>query len=316
MSHNGLNVGVHVAKVNGVFVTQDPLWPEIDVLSKINSMGLENIIIVINGKFPNRVDIQDNIHRIYIGYNSGGAGGFSKGLQYSLTLTSDFTWTSDDDSRFEDVDAIEKLVSLSIRNNLDICSPIITDLTDKSKVAFPYRRFLKRVWLKDKLVRRELLKGQIHLFNGALFKNSLILKIGTPDEKLFIRGDEREFLLRAKANGAIYGTATNVEIMHSSGSQEFYHSFKHLPGVPIPHSQEKFAYYLRNRGYLTRKYRKLDWLIVDFLRFILFFSRVGTKYEVIKSCVRIYWLGFSNNFEMTPNVPDHAWLRICDVRSN
>jgi rhamnopyranosyl-N-acetylglucosaminyl-diphospho-decaprenol beta-1,3/1,4-galactofuranosyltransferase len=312
----GLDVGVHVPKVNGVFVTQDPLWPETELLTKINLMGLENIIIVINGDYPERIEIKDNVHKIFVGYNSGGAGGFSKGFQYSLALKSDFTWTSDDDSKFEDAKILKELLSVSIRNNLDICSPINTDSTDKNKVAFPYRRFLVRIWNKERLKRKKLIKGQIHLFNGALFKNSLIAEIGTPNDRLFIRGDEREYLLRAKANGALFATTTNVEIIHPPGSQEFFYPYRNLPGIPIPHSQEKFAYYLRNRGYVTRKYRRLDWLIVDILRYTTLFFRMGTKDEVIQSCIRTYWLGVSQNLETTPEIPNRAWLRIDNARSN
>ena len=50
----------------------------------------------------------------------------------------------------------------------------------------------------------------VHFFNGALIRTEVFYKIGIPDVKFFIRGDEVDFLSRVKKAGLKYGTLATV----------------------------------------------------------------------------------------------------------
>ena len=125
--------------------------------------------------------------------NLGGAGGFALGMLHALALGADWVWLADDDGRPADSAVLETLLACAARHSLAEVSPMVCDLDDPARLAFPLRRGL--VWRRRVSELRvdgagDLLPGIASLFNGALFRASTLEAVGVPDLRLFIRGDE------------------------------------------------------------------------------------------------------------------------------
>ena len=94
------------------------------------------------------------VEPVYIGSktNLGGAGGFALGMLHALTLGADWIWCADDDGRPEDDRVLAQLHDCAHRHNLAAVSPVVCDIADPDRLAFPLRRGV--VWRR---LRSELL---------------------------------------------------------------------------------------------------------------------------------------------------------------
>ena len=109
--------------------------------------------------------------------NLGGAGGFALGVLTALSLGADWVWLADDDGRPADAEVLATLLDCAIRHSLAEVSPMVCDLDDPSRLAFPLRRGL--AWRRKVSELRvdgsgDLLSGIASLFNGALFRASTL----------------------------------------------------------------------------------------------------------------------------------------------
>ncbi len=76
--------------------------------------------------------------------NLGGAGGFALGILHALALGADWVWLADDDGRPQDSDVLATLLACASKHGLAEVSPMICDLDDPARLAFPLRRGI--VW--------------------------------------------------------------------------------------------------------------------------------------------------------------------------
>jgi rhamnopyranosyl-N-acetylglucosaminyl-diphospho-decaprenol beta-1,3/1,4-galactofuranosyltransferase len=208
--------------------------------------------------------------------NLGGAGGFALGILHALALGADWVWLADDDGRPADADVLGTLLGCAGRHGLAEVSPMVCDLNDPSRLAFPLRRGL--VWRRlvselrvDASASRpsdpagDLLPGIASLFNGALFRASAVEAVGVPDLRLFIRGDEVDVHRRLVLSGLPFGTCLDAVYLHPQGSDEFKPILGGRMPTQYPSDETKRFFTYRNRGYLQaqRGQRKLvpqEWL--------------------------------------------------------
>jgi rhamnopyranosyl-N-acetylglucosaminyl-diphospho-decaprenol beta-1,3/1,4-galactofuranosyltransferase len=153
--------------------------------------------------------------------NLGGAGGFALGVLQALSLGADWVWLADDDGRPADASVLGTLLDCAARHSLAEVSPMVCDLADPARLAFPLRRGL--VWRRLVSELRvdgvgDLLPGIASLFNGALFRASTLEAVGVPDIRLFIRGDEVEVHRRLARSGLPFGTCLDAVYLHPQGS--------------------------------------------------------------------------------------------------
>ncbi|HEX2401410.1 MAG TPA: glycosyltransferase family 2 protein, partial [Mycobacterium sp.] len=144
--------------------------------------------------------------------NLGGAGGFALGMLHALSLGADWVWLADDDGRPLDSEVLGTLLTCASRHGLAAVSPMVCDMADPQRLAFPLRRGL--VWRRRVSELRtgseDLLPGIASLFNGALFRASTLEAVGVPDLRLFVRGDETELHRRLVRSGLPFGTCLNA----------------------------------------------------------------------------------------------------------
>lgn len=190
--------------------------------------------------------------------NLGGAGGFALGMLHALALGASWVWLADDDGRAADDTVLATLVDLADRRGLAEVSPTVADAEDPDRLAFPVRRGL--TWHRSRTALAadvahgaddELLPGIAALFNGALFRASTLERIGVPDLRLFIRGDEVEMHRRLVRSGLPFGTALQAAYLHPAATGEDKPMLGGRLHARDPDDPVKRYYTYRNRGYLT-----------------------------------------------------------------
>lgn len=178
----------------------DELAKSLDVLTAQTRLP-DHLIVVDNdgcGDSPVRELVAGQpIATTYLGSrrNLGGAGGFALGMLHALAQGADWVWLADDDGHAQDARVLATLLACAEKYSLAEVSPMVCNIDDPTRLAFPLRRGL--VWRRRASELRteagqELLPGIASLFNGALFRASTLAAIGVPDLRLFIRGDEVE----------------------------------------------------------------------------------------------------------------------------
>jgi rhamnopyranosyl-N-acetylglucosaminyl-diphospho-decaprenol beta-1,3/1,4-galactofuranosyltransferase len=231
--------------------------------------------------------------------NLGGAGGFALGMLHALALGADWVWLADDDGRPADGEVLSTLLACAERHGLAEVSPMVCDLADPARLAFPLRRGL--VWRRrvDELRvdgAGDLLAGIASLFNGALFRASTLEAVGVPDIRLFIRGDEVDLHRRLALSGLPFGTCLDAVYLHPQGSDEFKPILGGRMHTQYPDDDTKRYYTYRNRGYLQaqRGLRKL--VPQEWLRFGWFFLVTRRDPAGLAEWIRLRRLGRSERF--------------------
>ncbi len=206
--------------------------------------------------------------------NLGGAGGFALGMLHALALGADWVWLADDDGRPADSEVLGTLVACAEKHGLAEVSPMVCDLDDPARLAFPLRRgvaWRRRVDEVRTDPGQDLLPGYASLFNGALFAASTLDAVGVPDLRLFVRGDETELHRRLVRSGLPFGTCLDAVYLHPQGGDEFKPILGGRMHTQYPESAVKRFYTYRNRGYLQSQPGLRRLLFQEWARFGWYF---------------------------------------------
>lgn len=241
------------------------------------SRPVDHLVVVDNGPDQPARDVVESVplahtylpsHR-----NLGGAGGFALGMLHALALGADWVWLADDDGRPADENVLAVLLAEAERRGLAEVSPMVTNIDNPDRLAFPLRRGL--TWKRSAAeLGTDFLPGIASLFNGALFRASTLDVVGVPDLRLFVRGDEVEVHRRLVRSGLPFGTSLRTAYLHPDGSDEFKPMLGGRFHAQDPENEVKRYYTYRNRGYLVSQpgMRKIGALEV--IRFGLYFLGV------------------------------------------
>lgn len=237
----------------------------------------DHLVVVDNGPEQPADDLVANtpIPSTYLPShrNLGGAGGFALGMLHALSLGAEWVWLADDDGRPADEIVLETLLAEAGRRQLAAISPVVVNIDNPDRLAFPLRRGL--TWKRRRSELGEtFLPGIASFFNGALFKASTLDVIGVPDYRLFFRGDEVDLHRRMVRSGLPFGTSLKVAYAHPDGSDEFKPMLGGRFHAQDPEDPIKRYYTYRNRGYLLSSpgMRKIG--LLEVFRFGLYFLTV------------------------------------------
>jgi len=203
--------------------------------------------------------------------NLGGAFGFRAGISAALANDSDFIWTMDDDGVAAGEICLERLIQSSVRARADVAGPLIIDIDDPHRLAFPLRHGGKMLHKVDDVSIDGPLLGFAHLFNGTLIRAKLFRAIGLPNPTLMMRGDEVEFLYRARRHGARIILDQQAYFQHPGSSAELQPMLLGRYYAVLPLNPLKRRYTFRNRGYIFARYGLWLHLAADALRYAWFF---------------------------------------------
>lgn len=290
-------------RVAAVIVTHQRVDMLRDSLSVVASQTrpVEWIIVVDNGCEAAVADLVAEVcgsRGVYLPShtNLGGAGGFAYGFLTALALGADAIWCADDDGRPEDSAVLASLYDCALEHGLDEVSPVVVDKATPSDLAFPLRRGL--TWRRT---RAELgsgfLPGIASLFNGALISATAMEKIGVPDYRLFIRGDEVEYHRRLVRSGLAFGTCLTCAYLHPNGSDEFKPILGGRMHTQYPSSDAKRFFTYRNRGYLMNQPGMRKLLPQEYARFAWFFLVQERDVAGFKEWLRLHRMGRNERFE-------------------
>jgi len=179
---------------------------------------LRNIIIVNNASTDGTVTYlsgltasdSDHIATLNLTENSGGAGGFSIGMNHAIKSGSDWIWMMDDDAEPRP-DALAELMRIadnpnnvygSLATNGNETSWMITMLGNPPKTTGA---------ISDVPIAA---KVQMLPFLGFMIHRKLVAKIGLPDAGFFIAADDVEYCIRAQRVGAQIIVAGKSHIKH------------------------------------------------------------------------------------------------------
>lgn len=289
----------------------DDLAKSLKVLSTQSRM-VDHLIVVDNdfGDTDRRVRelvVSQPVPTTYLGSrrNLGGAGGFALGILHALALGADWVWLADDDGRPQNTEVLATLLACAERHRLAEVSPMVCDLDDPDRLAFPLRRGLtwrRRVAeLRTEGQGQDLLPGIASLFNGALFRAETLTAIGVPDLRLFVRGDEVESHRRLVRSGLPFGTCLDAIYLHPQGTQEFKPILAGRMHTQYPDDPAKRYYTYRNRGYVLSQPGLRKLLPQEWLRFGWFFLITRRDPAGLREWIRLRRLGRREQFSPPDN---------------
>lgn len=234
--------------------------------------------------------------------NLGGAGGFAYGFLTALALGADAIWCADDDGRPEASQVLATLIDAAVTHQLDEVSPVVCNMDNPNRLAFPLRRGLEWQRYRSELIDPNnpsdtLLPGIASLFNGALISAAAMERIGVPDLRLFIRGDEVEYHRRLVRSGLNFGTCLTAAYLHPDGSDEFKPILGGRMHTQYPSSDAKRYFTYRNRGYLMNQPGMRRLLPQEYVRFAWFFLIQRRDPRGFLEWFKLHQLGRSEKFE-------------------
>lgn len=284
----------------------DELAKSLEAVSA-QSRAVDHLIVVDNDDDSRVAELVAGqpIPTTYLGSrrNLGGAGGFALGMLHALALGAGWVWLADDDGRPADSEVLGTLLDCAARHGLAEVSPMVCDMDDPGRLAFPLRRgvaWRRRVEELRTDAARDLLPGIASLFNGALFAASTLEAIGVPDLRLFVRGDETELHRRLVRSGLPFGTCLDAVYLHPQGGDEFKPILGGRMHTQYPDDEGKRFFTYRNRGYLLsqpgmRRLQPQEWA-----RFGWFFLVSRRDPAGLTEWIRLRRLGRKERFGRPP----------------
>lgn len=165
--------------------------------------------------------------------NVGSSGGQYTNLKRMYDAGYEWIWIMDDDVA-PDKNCLKNLseglqenqIRVPLRYNLE-GKPYLND-TIKYNLTNPYKSFWTQVLSEDDLVNEIIIADGV-TFEGPLFHRSVIEKIGLPDKKFFIYGDDTEYLIRAKNAGfsSVIIRDARLNRMLKPAENEYIFTWKH-----------------------------------------------------------------------------------------
>ena len=142
--------------------------------------------------------------------NLGSSGGFSAGIKWAYQNGYSWIWCMDDDG-YPKENALEKLLSAD-DGNLRLLNCAVIDRKDKKSFVWKTKHYKT---LEE--VDRTIIEGIGHPFNGTMLNRRIVERVGLPQPKFFLWGDETEYYYRiVKRNNIPVCTVANSIHYHPS----------------------------------------------------------------------------------------------------
>lgn len=263
------------SRIHAVVVVHDRylrLQAAVDSMAR-QSLPPERIWIVDNTPAARRRTIEGpaSIGWIRSERNLGGAGGYAVGIASALAGGATHVLLIDDDGVLADDDYLATALAEAERGELDVLAPLAVDETDPTRLCFPCQTSRGRSYLVADAEGKGLSFGPAHLFNGAFVPAATFIRYGLPDLRLYLRGDEVDFLYRVLGGGGRVATSPKLRVTHPSGVPEAKEIFGGRLMAIDPGEGVKRELTFRNRGHIFRTHRMHLRLVLDAARYALYF---------------------------------------------
>jgi GT2 family glycosyltransferase len=210
-------------------------------------------LIVVNNSSPD--DTVGMLERKGVDYvtqpNVGSAGGWRRCIEEALARGYDAVWLMDDDG-YPAAEALalleEKLVP-----GVSCVSSVVLCQDNPGRFVFPFPAldkrgmpvlFARKRKIRDLATLKAIARSDTypfaHLFNGALVSAEVIRRIGNVESEFFLMGDEVDYFMRMRAEGAVLSDLRAHHLHPDVGSR--------------PLDEAKFYYFIKNTIILNRRY--------------------------------------------------------------
>ncbi|MDR0298916.1 MAG: glycosyltransferase [Streptococcaceae bacterium] len=229
-----------------------------------------------------------NVNYVPMTENTGGAGGFSKGVEVAYNLGAEWIWVMDDDVKVfpEAIEKLEAWIERAVENDtraIQVCRKNF----DGSDFYWQYD-FKNHLGIPNPISPSGFADGETFkkintmCFEGGLFHRSIVAENGLPDSRFFIYWDDTMYgYLASKITQPIL---INETLMARTRTLD---NVKIGKVRRLNSTSDMTRYYImRNRGYMTHYFK----LHGDYRPLTFTF---GTFLTLVKETIR---LGFSENF--------------------
>lgn len=247
---------MHVATVVVTFNRLELLKECLHALSAQSSPP-DSIYVIDNASTDGTGDwLRDSLSVLFPGVvavtlekNTGGAGGFCRGLSVALDHGADWVWMMDDDAR-PHTSALEELMCVcedpgNVYGSIAVQgedTAWATTLVDQGN------RVVSKVASVPPRARVDFLP-----FLGFMIHRTLVARIGLPDASFFILSDDTEYSLRARKSGAHIIVAGRSRIEHPKTERQTVNlPFREMTYLRLP--PWKRYYHTRNKILIARRY--------------------------------------------------------------
>lgn len=276
-------------------LSQNVLVDKIIIIDNHSNDGTEEYIKTL---FKDQLKI---FQYIFLDSNIGGAGGFETGVRIAYNEGFDLIWLMDDDGRPGDHKTLESLLIKIKKMGLDKKQFIINSLVLFNELELSFGLF-SEFDKKDDILKKSksgIISDRVNPFNGTLISRELVSTIGYPDGRFFIKGDETDYIIRAKRAKAFIGTDVESLYFHPKP----FNKYLLLGNLKINiETEEPWKEYYRMRNYIYMKKRDqgiigcIKYIIRSFLRITL---SKGEKMEILKICFKGFVDGYSGKLGVT-----------------
>jgi rhamnopyranosyl-N-acetylglucosaminyl-diphospho-decaprenol beta-1,3/1,4-galactofuranosyltransferase len=229
--------------------------------------------------------------------NTGGAGGFSHGLERAVQGGADLVWLMDDDG----LPDLGCLATLLEHDELDFWGPAVLAAQDPTRLCFPIRlpggtRVVHEMAEVEKAAVDGLIRGVVIPFNGVLVTRQLVERIGYPRAEFFIWGDDVEYLWRAEAAGARIATVVDAHVLHPAtddlGTPMMFGrtTYNHSP------SDLKHYCMARNNTVNLRRYRGWPHVLMFWAKTLWFYTITRPRPGRLPMSARAAYAGLRGDF--------------------
>lgn len=228
---------------------------------------------------------QPNIQLIALKENTGGAGGFSAGMQYAFEQGADYVWMMDDDAMPHPA-ALEEIMRYATPEHIYGSLAVNGEDTAWATTLLAEN---KTVHLKKQV--SELAEVQSLPFLGFLTSKEIYQNIGLPDASYFIAADDVEYCMRAQHAGHKIFICGQSQIEHpKSDRYEFNFLGKKVTFLNLV--AWKRYYDTRNRLLIAKKYYGIKYYTQTIpASFIRLFAALLNEKKRLKQ-VKAFFAGF------------------------
>ncbi len=228
--------------------------------------------------------------------NVGGAGGFYTGMKVAFNKGYEWVWMMDDDG-IADSCQLENLLYSAGECQSKFINALVCNIASPEQLAFGLSFNGDWVTTVEEAQTVKYIPQSINPFNGTLIHRDVIASIGLIKKEMFIWGDEKEYMYRARTAGFKQYTITNALHFHPAIKSQQIKVFPLISNltVDIPANKSRAYIKYRNNGYLCHTYYPSKEIREKMKYFIYFFLRL--KFGEMYNFYKYYNRGKNNIFE-------------------
>lgn len=256
------------------------------------------ILVVNNGSTDNTLQwLEQQPDILFINQkNVGSSGGFSTGINWAYKNNYSWIWCMDDDG-YPKADALANLLAMD-DGNLKLYNCAVINKEDKKSFVWKTGEYKT---LDE--VRGNIIEGIGHPFNGTLLHRRIIERVGVPQPKFFLWGDETEYYYRiVKQNNIPVCTVADSIHYHPASAFSYKQDWDYT-------NAWKMYFYVRNRFHIHKaKFSNKLVAGINYACFLAAFAGIVLVYQKtnkLKKLNFIFWPAadaIKNNFSATPTL--------------